>query len=128
MPEQQNIEYKLIEMKKQIESLLYKALLLDGEMEQGLYEYELVEHIAYWKDGLKNDGEDCVFVVTVNNGDVAMLLITNTDELYINEKARDQLKLIWKTQYKTNIELLLPSMVNDLANDCFALTGIKIKS
>lgn len=119
MLEQKNIE-------TEIENSLSTALLLGGKMQLGLYKFELEEHIEYWKDGLKNDGEDCVFVVTINNGDVAMLLITNTNELYINEKARDQLKLIWKKQYKTNIELLLPNMVTDLKNDCFALTGVKI--
>ena len=125
MTEQRIIEDKLIAMKKQIEIILYKALLLDGEMEHELYKFELEEHIAYWKDGLKNDGEDFVFVVTINDGDVAILLITKNDELFINEKAREQLKTFWKNQYKTNIELLLPNMVNDLSNDYFALTGVK---
>ena len=66
-----------------------------------------------------------MFVVTINDGDVAILLITKNDELFINEKAREQLKTFWKNQYKTNIELLLPNMVNDLSNDYFALTGVK---
>lgn len=52
-----------------------------------------MEHIDYWKEGLKKDSEDFVFVVTVNNGDVPMLLITNKDEMYINEKAREQIKI-----------------------------------
>lgn len=113
-------------MKTKIENSLLKALILEGEMKYGLYEYELVEHIAYWKKGLKKDKDDFVFIVTVNNGDVAMLLITNTNELYINEKARKQLQQVWKKNYKTNIEMLMPNMVNDLSNDCFALTGVKI--
>ena len=36
MTEQRIIEDKLIAMKKQIEIILYKALLLDGEMEHEL--------------------------------------------------------------------------------------------
>ncbi len=114
-----------LEMKTKIENSLLKALLLDGEMQYGLYEYELVEHIAYWKESLKKDKDDFVFVVTVNNGDVAMLLITNKDELFINEEAREKLKLFWKKNYQTNIKLLLPNMIIDLSNECFALTGAK---
>lgn len=112
-------------MNTKIENSLLKALLLDGEMKIGLYEFELQEHIAYWKADLKKDKEDFVFVVTVNNGDVAMLLITKKDELYINEEAREKLKLFWKTNYQTNIKLLLPNMIIDLSNECFALTGAK---
>ena len=115
-------------MKTEIENSLLKALLLDGAMEYRVYEFELKEHIAYWKEGLKKDKEDFVFVVTVNNGDVAMLLITNKDELYINEKARKQLKAFLGKNYKTNIEMLLPTMVNDLSNDYFSLTGVKISN
>lgn len=111
--------------KVKIENCLLKALLLDGAMAYGLYEHELVEHVDYWKESLKKDNDDFVFVVTVNNGDVAMLLITKNDELYINEEARKKLKLFWKTNYQTNINLLLPNMVKDLSNDCFALTGAK---
>jgi hypothetical protein len=85
-----------------------------------------VEHIAYWKDCLKRDKEDFLFVVTVNNGDAAMLLITNNDEQYINEKARKQLKAFWQKNYRTNIEMLLPAMVKDLSDDFFSVTGVII--
>ena len=107
----------------EIFQLLDIALLLEGKMEQGLYEYELVEHIDYWKESLKKDNEDFVFVVTVNTGHVAMLLITKNNKLFINEKARKQLQKYWKLNYKNNIELLLPNMVADLTNDCFAVIG-----
>ena len=60
-------------MKKKNETVLYKALLLDGEMEQELYKFKLEVHIAYWKDSLKKDENDFVFVLTVNNGDAASL-------------------------------------------------------
>ncbi len=117
-------QLKKIEIKAtEISQLLYNTLLLEGEMEHALYEYELVEHIDYWKDSLKKDNEDFVFVVTVNTGHTAMLLITKQNKLFINEKARKQLQTYWKLNYQKNIELLLPTMVENLANDCFALTG-----
>ncbi len=112
-------------MKSKIENNLYKALLLDGEMPYGLYKFELEEHRTYWKNGLKKDKEDFVFIVTVNNGDVAMLLITANDEEFVNEKARDQLKTFWEKAYETNIKTLLPLMVNNLHNDILSVTGVK---
>ena len=121
MPKQSNIEYK-----QEIKNILSNALLLDGEMAYKLYEYELVEHIAYWKDCLKRDKEDFLFVLTVNKGNAAMLLITNNDEQYINEKARKQLKIFWQINYRSNIEMLLPAMVKDLSDDCFSVTGVII--
>ncbi len=112
-------------MKKQIESVLYKALLLDGKMEHRLYEYELEEHITYWKKGLKKDNEDFVFVVSERDGDVAMLLITDNDELYINEKAREKLKTLWIKAYKTNIEKMLPYIAEELGNGILSVNGVK---
>ena len=114
---------KLDTVSLEIHQLLFNALILEGEMAMSLYEYELVEHIDYWKDSLKKDNEDFVFVVTVNTGHVAMLLINKQEKLFINESARKQLQKYWKLNYRNNIEMLLPNMVTDLANDCFALTG-----
>lgn len=117
-------QFKKIETKAtEITQLLCNALLLEGEMALSLYEYELVEHIDYWKDNLKKDNEDFLVVVTVNTGHVAMLLINKENKLYINENARKQLQKYWKLNYENNIKLLLPNMVVDLANDCFALIG-----
>lgn len=111
-------------MKKKIEKCLNAALLLDGEMEIDLYKYELEEHIDYWKTNLKKDKNNFVFVLTVNKGDVAMVLITDKDELYINEQAREHLQSIWEHQYENNIRTIMHTMVNFLANDCLAVMGI----
>lgn len=114
-------------MRKQIKTNLQKALLINGEMNYALYEYELEEHIGYWKKGLHRNKDEFLFVVTENNGDVAMLLITNKDELFINEKARHQLQLFWnlKGVYKKNIEYLLSSMAEQLENGILPVNGIK---
>jgi len=112
-------------MSKQIIERLHKALLQDGEMEDTLYEYELSEHIDYWKEGLHRDKEEFVFVVNERQGDVAMVLITNTGRLFINEKARKQLQLYWKGQYEKNIELLLPAMAKELSKGRLSVNGVK---
>jgi hypothetical protein len=109
-----------------ITKLLKKALLEEGDMAYALYEHELKEHIDYWYKELKRDREDVVFVVTENTGHVAMVLITRDKTVYVNEDARQELMKIWKDHYASNVELLLPSMVRDLANDVFAVTGVKV--
>ena len=54
-------------MKSQIENELRKALLQSGEMSYDLFEYELKEHIDYWRKSLKQDKDEFLFVVTENN-------------------------------------------------------------
>lgn len=109
-----------------ITKLLKKALIENGAMAHALYEHEIKEHIDYWYKGLKRDGEDVVFVVTENTGDVAMVLITRDKTVYINEDARQELMKIWQTNYAKNLEMLIPAMVGDLMNDFFAVTGVKV--
>ncbi|HVA99012.1 MAG TPA: hypothetical protein VNG53_08960 [Bacteroidia bacterium] len=112
-------------MKNKTIDILHTALLHDGEMSYALYEYEMEEHIDYWKKELKKDKDEFVFVIDERDGDVAMLLITKKHELYINEKAREQLKIIWKNVYQKNIELLLPDMAEQLANGILSVNGVK---
>jgi hypothetical protein len=112
--------------RKQLIDRLRKALLEDGAMAHALYEHELKEHLDYWYKDLKRDGEDVVFVVTENTGDVAMVLITRDKTVYINEDARQELMQIWQTYYASNLEMLLPSMVKDLMDGFVAVTGVKI--
>lgn len=112
---------------KEIEKLLRKALLLNGEMSLRLYEHDLVDQIEEWKQGMINDGDGFVFALDVNNREVAMVLITKNFELFINEKARDYLQTEWPLSYNENIAKLIPSMAEELANDGFWVTGVKTK-
>src|ERR1035437_4986835 len=114
-------------MESKIENELRKALLLNGEMSYNLFEYELEEHIDYWKKSLKKDKDEFLFVVTENNGDVAMLLMTNKYELFINEKALQRLHEFWEeeTVYNYNIEYLLPVMTEQLESGIISVNGVK---
>ncbi|NJK52856.1 MAG: hypothetical protein HC936_08540 [Leptolyngbyaceae cyanobacterium SU_3_3] len=112
-------------MSKKIESLLRKALLEDGEMAHSLYEYELEEHIDYWYDGLKADRDDFVFVVTENSGHVAMVLIMPDKTVLVNEAARAKLAEFWQNNYSLNLNRLIPTMVDELANDSLFVNGVK---
>ena len=113
-------------MSKRIEALLNKALLLDGKMEYGLYEHELEEHIDYWRKGLVDDNDEFVFVVTENSSDVALLLLTNENELFINEEARDKLQQLWPAEaYLYNLKKLIPAMAKQIANGILSVNGVK---
>jgi hypothetical protein len=109
-----------------ITKLLKKALLENGDMAYALYEHELKEPIDYWYKELKRDKEDVVFVVTENNGNVAMVLITRDKTVYVNEDARQELMKIWQAHYTSNLEMLFPSMVKDLMDGFCAVTGVKV--
>ena len=111
---------------KKIETLLKKALVQNGKLAQALYDYELVEHIDYWYDGLKRDHDKFVFAVTENSGDVAMVFITKDKTIYVNEEARAKLMSEWPNTYATNIKRLIPMMATQLANDILSVNGVKV--
>ena len=117
----------MIRMMYRIENALRKALLLNGEMSDGLFRYELEEHVDFWKKNMKKDKDEFLFVVTENNGDVAMLLMTNTNELFTNEIARQKLHEFWDENnvYNYNIEFLLPIMTEQLEDDIISVNGVK---
>jgi hypothetical protein len=114
---------EVIKRQSIIDACITEALLLNGDMSEALYEYELKEHVQYWIDGLVHDKNDFVFVVTENREHIAMLLIDKKHKVYINEQARTQLKKYWKRAYDSNMVKLLPEMIDDIANDYFALFG-----
>jgi hypothetical protein len=114
-------------MKRTIQNGLRKALVANADMSYALYKYELEEHINYWKAGMRRDGDEFLFVVTENRGDVAMLLMTNKGELFINELAREKLQLLWSSEgvYANNMKLMIPLMAEQLEAGEIAVTGIK---
>jgi hypothetical protein len=58
---------------KNIEKLLKQALIHDGEMQYGLYEYELEELLDELKLSLARDNDDYIFAVTENTGQCQLL-------------------------------------------------------
>lgn len=114
-------------MKKVIQTRLRKALVANADMSHALYKYELEEHIAYWKAGMIRDKDEFLFVVTENRGDVAMLLMTNKDELFINELAREKLQQLWNNEgvYESNMKQFIPLMAEQLEAGELPVTGVK---
>ncbi len=116
---------------KKIQKSLENALINDSKMSYELYEYELEEHIDYWKSSMIMDEDEFVFAVTVHRNnvtnvfDVAMLLIEKSEKVYINEFARDRLKELWKSAYLNNIKMLAPVFAKQLNDGEIAFNGVK---
>ena len=115
-------------MEKDIQARLFNALLLDGPMTQALYEWELEEHVGYWRKGMLWDKDDFLIVVTEHTGDVAMLLIDKKGQLFINEEGRKHLRRKWKSPgvYANNMLLFIPQMAQQLHGGEIWVTGVKI--
>jgi hypothetical protein len=114
-------------MRKAIERALHKALVASTDMSYALYEHELKENIDYWKAGMRRDKDEFLFVVTENRGKVAMLLMSDKDELFINELAREKLQMLWHFEgvYVNNMKLFIPLMAEQLEAGEIAVTGVK---
>jgi len=112
--------------KKSIEKNLRKALLEDGPLIQALFEYELQEHVAEYRQSKRADGDKYFFAITEHTNDVAMLLIDERNHLLVNEDARAMLKKLWRDMYRDNLETLIPQMVGELNAGYLFIAGVKV--
>lgn len=110
---------------KKIEGLLKQTLLQEGEMHQGLYEYELEELIDDLKQSMAKDKDDYIFAVTENSGEVAMILIEKSGQVHINEQAREKLKALWPAAYTSNMKELIPDFARQLNEGEIPINGVK---
>ena len=110
---------------RRIEKLLRQALLHDGEMQRGLYEYELEEVVDELKQSLVQDNDDYIFAVTENRGHVAMVLIERTGHIHTNEQAREKLKTFWPAGYESNMNILIPAFAQQLHEGELPINGVK---
>ena len=99
---------------KNIEKLLTKALLNDGEMSHDLYEHELEGNIDYWKASMREDNDDYGFAITENKGNVAMIVIEKSGVFHVNEQAIDALKSLWMDTYEQNVQRLIPMITKEI--------------
>jgi frataxin-like iron-binding protein CyaY len=110
---------------KNIEKLLEQALIHDGEMQYGLYEYELEELLDELKSSLAKDKDDYIFAVTENSGHVAMILIEKSGQVHINEQAREKLRVLWPAAYESNMKKLIPAFAKQLNEGEIPINGVK---
>ena len=71
------------------------------------------------------DQDDYIFTVTENNGDVAMVLIEKSGQVYINEQARERLQALWPVGYTGNMKNFIPSFARQLSRGELPITGVK---
>ncbi|HYE74307.1 MAG TPA: hypothetical protein VEF04_13295 [Blastocatellia bacterium] len=110
---------------RKIEKLLKQALLNDGEMDAGLYKYELEEAVDYLKQSLIKDQDDYIFSVIETRGKVAMVLIEKSGQIHINEEAREKLKALWPVAYESNMKNLIPVFAMQLDIGELPINGVK---
>lgn len=108
-----------------IKKRLENALINEGEISYGLYEYELEALLDELKLSLIKDRDELIFAVTENNNQVAMVLIEKSGTVYINELARNKLKDLWGSAYGYNMNKLLPVFANRLDNGEIPINGVK---
>jgi hypothetical protein len=111
--------------KEKIALNLENALLKDAPLEIELYKWELEEHVQEYFASKKEDKDKYFIAITEHTNDVAMLLIDDKNHLYINEKAREELKKIWHKSYKRNMKILIPQMAQNLFDGYVFISGIK---
>ncbi len=112
---------------KKIERLLKRALIHDGGMAYALYEYELADHLDDLRASMAHDKDDYIFAVTENRGDVAMVLIEKSGQVYINEEASERLKTLWPAAYESNMKLFIPLFAQQLHEGQIPINGVKIE-
>ncbi|MFI3189422.1 hypothetical protein BCS42_05890 [Crenothrix sp. D3] len=116
---------------KDIQKTLETALLDNGNMEQGLYEYELEELLDELIESMIADNDDFLFAVTTQKNNLtgklssAMLLIEKSGAVHINEFARDRLKALWKDAYVRNMKKLIPAFAKQLQEGDIPINGVK---
>ncbi|MEO6725292.1 MAG: hypothetical protein ABIU20_00995 [Blastocatellia bacterium] len=114
---------------KKIEKLLEQALLHDGKMAYGLYEFEFEEEdLENLKASMIRDKDDILFAVTENTGHVAMVLIEKSGQVHVNEQAREKLKEFWQSFYEHNLKMLIPYFAKQLSAGDLAINGVRIAS
>ncbi len=110
---------------KNITKLLERALLRDGDMHHELYKYELEEILDDLKSSMTHDKDDYIFAVTENSGHVAMVLIEQSGQVYVNEQARNKLKTLWPAAYDSNMKQLIPVFAKQLHRGELPINGVK---
>ena len=111
---------------KSIEKLLEQTLMNDGEMQYDLYRYELEDHLDEWKSSMVKDNDDYIFAVTNNGRYTAMVLIEKSEQVHINERARERLKTLWPTAYGSNMQKLIPKFAEQLNEGEIPMIGVKM--
>lgn len=108
------------------EQALERALLEDGDMDQDVFDRDLEVRLGDLQASLEEDGDHLIFSVSEIEGAVAMVLIEKSGKVHVNEHARDQLKAVWKTHFRSNMKRMIPGFASEIHEGLVPLCGLKI--
>lgn len=111
--------------KKTLRVALEQALLHGTAMSDALCTDVLVDAADELQASLREDGDDALIALVVEDHEVAMLLIDKAGVRYQNEAALGQLQQMWRQHYTTNIQTVLPLFVDDLHEGMLAVAGVQ---
>ena len=112
--------------KKTIAANLKRALLDDAPLSAPLFENELREQVEEFTASKHADNDHYFIAITERANDVAMLLIDEGDTVHINEEARAMLRSLWRDNYTSNLQRLIPNMAKELAAGYLSMMGVKV--
>lgn len=111
--------------KKTLRAALDQALLHRAAMSAALCTEVLMDAADELQTSLREDGDDALIALVVEDDEVAMLLIDKAGERYQNEAALGQLQQMWRQHYATNMQTVLPLFVDDLHQGMLAVAGVQ---
>lgn len=111
--------------KKTIRAALEQSLLHNAAMSAALCDDVLMDAADDLEESLREDGDDALIALVAEDREVALLLIDKSGTHYRNEAAREQLKLMWRTHYASNLQTMLPLFVDDLSQGMLAVGGVQ---
>lgn len=113
------------QQKKLTQASLEQALLNSGPLSAPLFEKILTDYVDEMEASLQEDTDDALICLVSEGQDVALMLFEWDGTLHQNEAARERLQQMWKHNYATNMQKLLPIFVADLHQGMLAVAGIQ---
>jgi len=77
-------------------------------MRDELYAFELAGLVDHLKASMVQARDECIFAVTENKGDVAMVLVEQSGEVHSNEQARSKPRALWPAAYASTMQRVIP--------------------
>jgi len=77
------------------------------------------------EESLHEDADGALICVVEDDQDVAMLLVEWDGTVLQNEQAFDRLQHMWKHNYTSNMQKLIPVFVDHLKQSMLGVAGVK---
>jgi hypothetical protein len=112
--------------KESIIFLLKGIFFHQRKLSMDLYIEDLEDQVSDLKIELKDDRDDFVYAITIEDNDIAFVLIHKKDGLFINHKGIIKLRSLWGKNYKKNINKNFTFYIEELINGSFPVHSVKL--